>query len=97
MDCCSCARAIWLPHSVSMSVLLLLLLLRPAKYGLAVQRVAGHDHLRIHSIGSLRKVALLTTATKADSDFQDSRNALRLGNNVFVSIRRGKGSMVGLR
>src|SRR5437868_6249262 len=44
MDCCSCARVIWLPHSVSMFVLLLLLL---------------HDHLRIHSIGSLRKVAFV--------------------------------------
>lgn len=55
MDCCSCVQVIWLPHSASMFVLLL----RPTRYGLAVQRVASHNHLKIHSIGSLRKVALL--------------------------------------
>jgi hypothetical protein len=51
MDCCSYARVILLPPvSPCLS-----LLLRPARYGLAVQRVAGHDRLRIHSIGSLRE------------------------------------------
>jgi len=63
MDCCSCARVIWLPHSVSM-LASSSSLLRPARYGLAVQRVAGHDHLRIYSIGSLRKVALLSHLEK---------------------------------
>jgi hypothetical protein len=45
--------------------LCLSLLLRPARYGLAVQRVADHDRLRIHSIGSLRKVALLSHLEKS--------------------------------
>jgi hypothetical protein len=41
-----------------------LLFVRPARYSLVVQTVAGYDCLRIYSIGSLRKVALLSHLEK---------------------------------